>query len=144
MAKPDEAPDRLQLTKAPADLARLHPWLDESAARHNLTAKLLEAMHIALEEAVMNVAMHAVLPADAPEILVQFTAGTGLAEMVIEDAGQEFNPVTAPERPRPKSLAEAEPGGMGLKLLRRYCTNMRYERTGGRNRLTLRFPVGAR
>jgi anti-sigma regulatory factor (Ser/Thr protein kinase) len=141
MPKPDEAPEELQITTDLADLARLYPWLDEAAARHNLAPKLLEAMHVVLEEAVMNVAMHAILPDDAREILVSFAAAGGLAELVIEDAGQEFNPVTAPEIPRPKSLAEAEPGGMGLKLLRRYCTDMDYERAGGRNRLTLRFAI---
>jgi len=138
MAKPDSAPEQLRITAAPADLARVYPWLDEVAGQ-DLPPKLLEAMHIVLEEAVMNVAMHAVLPEDAPEILVRFTAAGGVAELLIEDAGQEFDPVTAPEKPRPRSLAEAEPGGMGLKLLRRYCTDMEYERTGGRNRLTLRF-----
>jgi anti-sigma regulatory factor (Ser/Thr protein kinase) len=141
MAKPDQVPEQLQITTAPADLARLYPWLDSAAAPHNLAPKLLEAMHIALEEAVMNVAMHAVLPENAPEILVQLSTAPGLAEILIEDAGQEFNPVTAPEKPRPKSLAEAEPGGMGLKLLRRYCTDMGYERIGDRNRLTLRFAI---
>ena len=139
MAKPDEAPDQLRITTAPADLARLYPWLDDAGARHNLAPKFLDAMHVTLEEAVMNVVMHAALPEEAPEILIQFTAAPGFAELLIEDAGQEFNPVTAPEKPRPKSLAEAEPGGMGLKLLRRYCTDMAYERTGGRNRLMLRF-----
>jgi anti-sigma regulatory factor (Ser/Thr protein kinase) len=139
MAKPDSAPDQLQITKAPEDLARLYPWLDRAAAPHNLPPKLLEAMHIVLEEAVMNVAMHAILPPDAPEILIRFTTAAGSAELLIEDAGQEFNPVTAPEKPRPKSLAEAEPGGMGLKLLRRYCTDLNYERADGRNRLTVRF-----
>ena len=112
MAKPDEAPDQLQITTAQADLARLYAWLDDASARHNLPPSLLEAMHIALEEAVMNVAMHAILPADAPEILISFTAKGDVAELLIEDAGQEFNSVTAPEKPRPKSLAEAEPGGL--------------------------------
>jgi anti-sigma regulatory factor (Ser/Thr protein kinase) len=141
MAKPDEAPDQLQITTAQADLARLYAWLDDASARHNLPPSLLEAMHFALEEAVMNVAMHAILPADAPEILISFTAKGDVAELLIEDAGQEFNSVTAPEKPRPKSLAEAEPGGMGLKLMRRYCKDISYQRTGGRNLLTLRFPI---
>ncbi len=141
MAKPDEAPEELQITTSLADLARLYPWLDSAAAPHNLPAKLLESMHVALEEAVMNVTMHAALPEDAPEILIRFSAAPGMVELLIEDSGQEFNPVTAPEKPRPKSLAEAEPGGMGLKLLRRYCTSMHYERTASRNRLTLRFAL---
>jgi anti-sigma regulatory factor (Ser/Thr protein kinase) len=141
MAKPEEVPDQLRITTAATDLARLYPWLEDAGARHDLAPKLLEAMHIALEEAVMNVAMHAILPEDAPEILVQLTIAPGLAELLIEDAGQAFDPVTAPEKPRPKSLAEAEPGGMGLKLLRRYCTNMHYERTTNRNRLTLSFAL---
>ncbi len=134
---------RLRISKAAEDLARLYPWLDEAAAAFALAPGLLEKMHVALEEAVMNVVMHADLPAAAPEILVSLHAGAGVVALVVEDGGQEFDPVAAPEKPRPKNLAEAEPGGMGLKLLRRYCSAMAYERAAGRNRLTLRFAMPA-
>jgi hypothetical protein len=42
---------------------------------------------------------------------------------------------------RPASLHEAEPGGLGLVLIRHYCRDISYERIGNRNRLTLRLSV---
>jgi hypothetical protein len=38
-------------------------------------------------------------------------------------------------------LLDAEPGGLGIKLLRHYCKDISYARESGRNRLTLGFPL---
>ena len=60
---------------------------------------------------------------------------------VVEDTGRAFDPSAAPVPARPASLLDAEPGGLGLTLLRHYCSDLTYERIGDRNRLTLRFPL---
>ncbi len=132
MAEPDEAPDTLRLTTAAADLARLYPWLDEAGARLGITNPLLGRMHVALEEAVMNIVMHGETP-EGEQIIVRLSAGPALT---VEDAGREFDPVTAPEKKPPPG---DEPGGLGLKLLRHYCQTLTYSRAGGRNILTMQF-----
>jgi anti-sigma regulatory factor (Ser/Thr protein kinase) len=132
MAAPDEAPEFLRITTAVSDLARLYPWLDEAGARLGITDPLLGRMHVALEEAVMNIVMHGFDAPEGQEILVRLSAGPALT---VEDAGREFNPVTAPEK---KAPPEDEPGGLGLKLLRHYC-QLTYRRAGGRNILTMQF-----
>jgi anti-sigma regulatory factor (Ser/Thr protein kinase) len=132
MADPDEAPEFLRITTAAADLARLYPWLDEAGARLGITDPLLGRMHVALEEAVMNVVMHGFDSPDGQEILVRLSAGPTLS---VEDAGRAFDPATAPLKKPP---AEDEPGGLGLKLLRHYC-QLTYRRAGGRNILTMQF-----
>jgi anti-sigma regulatory factor (Ser/Thr protein kinase) len=57
----------------------------------------------------------------------------------VEDAGRPFDPGAAELPARPASLADAMPGGLGLRLLRHHCRDLSYRRTDGRNRLTLRF-----
>jgi len=132
MAEPDKAPEVLRITTAAADLARLYPWLDEVAGQLGISDPLLGRMHVALEEAVMNVVMHGFDSPDGQEILIRLAAGPALT---VEDAGREFNPITAPEKTPPPG---GEPGGLGLKLLRHYC-QLTYRRAAGRNILTMHF-----
>jgi anti-sigma regulatory factor (Ser/Thr protein kinase) len=126
-------PESLRITTAAADLARLYPWLDDAAAGLGIPSTLLARMHVALEEAVMNVVMHGFDAAEGQEILVRLSAGPTLT---VEDGGREFDPATAPLKETPP---EDEPGGLGLKLLRHYCPNLTYRRTAKRNILTMHF-----
>jgi anti-sigma regulatory factor (Ser/Thr protein kinase) len=127
------ASETLRITTAAADLARLYPWLDDAAAGLEIDPPLLARMHVALEEAVMNVVMHGFDSPDGQEILVRLSAGPTLT---VEDAGREFNPATAPLK---KAPPDDEPGGLGLKLLRHYCPNLTYQRSAKRNILTMNF-----
>lgn len=133
------APKTLRITPAPADLARLYPWLDEAAAPLGLSKQLMNSMHVALEEAVMNVVMHGFAPEHVQEIFIQFASEAAKAVIVVEDAGRPFDVTLATEKSRPGSLLDAEPGGLGIKLLRHYCKDISYERKSGCNRLTLGF-----
>jgi serine/threonine-protein kinase RsbW len=123
------------------DLARLHQWFDA------LASKLPNAMHygmrVALEEAVMNVAMHAYPPNASGEIIIQLRTSPEAATLLVEDSGRAFDSTSAPVPERPVSLPDAEPGGLGLPLLRHYCRDISYTRVGERNRLLMRFPLPA-
>jgi anti-sigma regulatory factor (Ser/Thr protein kinase) len=131
----------LRIGVAIDELGRLYPWLDGEAAARKVPAPIVQKMHVALEEAVMNVAMHAYGPDVGGEITVRLLASPDAAALVVEDAGPAFDPTAAEPRARAASLEEAEPGGLGLTLLRHYCSDIGYERTEDRNRLTLRFPL---
>ncbi|HQT63980.1 MAG: hypothetical protein B7Z75_03645 [Acidocella sp. 20-57-95] len=132
-------PDILRITSALSELSRLYPWFAEAAARHSLPSALVQKMHVVLEESVMNVAMHAYAPGSQEEITIRLHAQTGMAELVVEDHGPAFDPVAAPEKPRAESLLDAEIGGLGLRLVRRFCKDISYARVDGTNQLTLRF-----
>jgi serine/threonine-protein kinase RsbW len=131
----------LRIGVAVEELGRLYPWLDGAAAARKVPDATVQKMHIALEEAVLNVAMHAYGPDAAGEITIRLLASPGAASLVVEDAGPAFDPTSAQPRPRAASLEEAEVGGLGLTLLRHFCNDIGYERTDDRNRLTLRFPL---
>jgi anti-sigma regulatory factor (Ser/Thr protein kinase) len=141
MCEPDDQLATLRIGTAAGDLARLYPWLDMQAEARHLPKKALAGMHVALEEVVLNAAMHAFAPDEPGEITIQLSTSAESAALVVEDSGHPFDPTTAPSPERPASLAEAQPGGLGLILLRHYCREIRYERIGERNRLTLRFPL---
>ena len=139
MAIPDNAPEPLRMTSVTADLARLYPWLDDAAKHFDLPAKLLEGMHVALEEAVMNVAMHGYAPGAPGEIIVRLQAEAGAAVLQVDDYGPPFDPVSVPVPAKPVTPDDVDAGGLGLKLLRHFCKDISYVRQAGSNRLTLRF-----
>jgi anti-sigma regulatory factor (Ser/Thr protein kinase) len=130
----------LHLRSALADLGQLYPWLDDAAALAAVPAELLPGMHVALEEAVANVAMHA-YPQNAPgPIVVRLRSEPDAAVLEIEDEGPAFDPTAAEVvGARPAALDDVVPGGWGLGLIRRYATGLAYAREAGRNRLTMRF-----
>jgi anti-sigma regulatory factor (Ser/Thr protein kinase) len=130
----------LRVTSTIADLARLYPWLDH-AATGVVPAALLPKLHVVVEEAVANVAMHAFPQDEVGEITVQLRVEPDATVLTVEDAGAAFDSTAAAEPDRPTSLLDATPGGLGLRLMRRYCSDITYERRDGRNRLTLRFPT---
>lgn len=139
MPEPDPEPDVLCITNALSDLAKLYPWFEEAGARRGLPRKQLEAMHVALEEAVMNVATHAYPPNSPEPIFVQLTVDQHRAQLCVEDFGPPFNPLTAPEIPKISSLPDLMPGGHGIRLIRHFCNDLSYTRQDGRNQFSMRF-----
>jgi serine/threonine-protein kinase RsbW len=129
----------LRLAPSLDDLARLYPWLDEAGA--DVPAALLPRLHVVLEEAASNVAMHAFPAGGTGKILVRLRTGPDAVELVVEDDGAAFDPTLAPPRQRPADPLETPVGGWGLGLIRRYCPDIGYARRDGRNILTLRFPL---
>ena len=73
-------------------------------------------------------------------IEVRAQGTTGDAGVEVSDAGIPFDPTGAPAHTPAKTLAEAQPGGLGLLLIRRCADWMRYRRDGDRNH----FMFGAR
>jgi sigma-B regulation protein RsbU (phosphoserine phosphatase) len=131
----------LRISTAAEDLASLYPWLDTVAKAQHLPKAALYGVHVALEEVVMNVSMHAFAPGQRGEITVWLRASPDAVALVVEDSGRPFDPTATPVAERPANLREARSGGLGLILVRHYCREIDYERIGDRNRLTLRFPL---
>ena len=61
----------------------------------------------------------------------------GEASVTVSDAGTAFDPLTVPPKARPRTLAEAEPGGHGLTLLRQFADALDYSYSEGQNHLTI-------
>lgn len=104
-----------------------------------LEERLADRAELLLEEVVMNVGMHGFDDSTAAVVHLCAQASRDGCKLVFEDAGRPFDPTAASIAERPTSLEAAEPGGLGLVLLRRMASELAYERTAeGRNRLSLR------
>ena len=57
--------------------------------------------------------------------------------VTVSDGGARYDPLSAPVRPRPRTLSEAEPGGLGLIMLRQFADALDYSYSEGQNHLTI-------
>jgi anti-sigma regulatory factor (Ser/Thr protein kinase) len=134
--------DRLTLRNHLDELRRLAQWV-EAWRPPNVSADTAFALALCLEEAVANIIMHANAEEGELRITVEVEQSNGALTARVEDDGQGFDPTGVPSPTVVASLADAKPGDLGIHLMRRFATDMRYERRRGRNRLTLRF-LGSR
>jgi serine/threonine-protein kinase RsbW len=131
----------IRLDRALAELNRLGAWTTDLV--QGRPASTLFALDLCLEEAVSNIVKYGVLAAgDASEIVVTLAAGDEGLAVRIEDDGEEFDPTLAAVPPLPATIEDAAVGGLGVLLMQKFATRIRYERLGRRNRLTLVFADG--
>ncbi|CAD5375094.1 HATPase_c domain-containing protein [Rubrivivax sp. A210] len=128
---------QLALAASAAGLSRGLPSVEAFLAERAVAAPARLRVAMLLEEAVMNVAMHGLAQPESHELQLSVGVHSDRVELVIEDDGVAFDPVTAALPTRPASLAEASPGGLGIRLMRRFASRLHYQRHDGRNRLTL-------
>ena len=129
---------RLVLRNDLAELTRLAGWI-EGFVRHGVSPDLSFAIQLCLEEAVANVIMYGAAGGDRLEIAVELERDDGALVARVEDDGRHFDPTGVAPPPPATSLEDAKIGRLGVHLMRSFASGMRYERSNGRNRLTLRF-----
>src|SRR5262245_12548940 len=130
----------IRITESPQELRRLAADLDAFAARHALPPRVTDALALAIEEVVTNVLSYAF---DGPsrgshEIIVRLVRDPGVVRATIIDDGRAFDPTSVPIDREFHSLDDIEePGGWGIRLVRKLMDEVRYQRHDGHNHLEL-------
>jgi anti-sigma regulatory factor (Ser/Thr protein kinase) len=113
-------------------------WLAEWGAGVGVPEHEILRLDLCLNEALANVTSHG-HPEPEPIHLSLDTTCDGQtceASVTVSDAGSAFDASSAAEKTRPASLAEAEPGGLGLVMLRSFSDRLNYHLSAGRNHLS--------
>ena len=119
-----------------ASLPRVSAFVGEAAAAAGLDRERELRLLLALEGAVVNVCNHA-YQGQGGDVRVRFRDNVRACEVELDYDGPAFDPLAAPMPDVQGGLDERRPGGLGLLLMRRFMDDMRYDRVGERNRLTL-------
>jgi anti-sigma regulatory factor (Ser/Thr protein kinase) len=103
----------------------------------HLAPRTVFALELVLEETLMNITTHGY--GATAEGVIELTLGVDADRMTLQfvDTGVDFDPGQIAASPRPTTIEEAEPGGLGLTLVRRHARQLVYERRDGRNCLTV-------
>jgi anti-sigma regulatory factor (Ser/Thr protein kinase) len=119
------------------ELAQVTARVDDLAARRNLPRDAAADVNLALDEVLTNVLNHAYDDAGAHEIRIVLAVYPSALQVVVEDDGRPFDPLTIAPPDRAAPLAERKLGGLGIHFVRNLMSELTYRRVGERNRLVL-------
>jgi serine/threonine-protein kinase RsbW len=132
--------DTLAIAANGDEIRRACAWLTAALRQRHGPDSQVERLELALHEVLANVLAHGGSSARAETIRIRIEireAATRVeAHIEVSDAGIPFDPTGVPSHTPAKTLAEAEPGGLGLPMIRRCSDWMSYRREGGRNHFT--------
>jgi anti-sigma regulatory factor (Ser/Thr protein kinase) len=119
------------------EISRLGRLVDEFAAAHGVTEDDVAAVHLALDEIVVNVIRYGHDDGGEHPILVVLTLDRPALTIRVEDDGRPFNPLEAPAPDLTLSLEERPIGGLGIHMVKMSMDEVAYRRDGDRNVLTM-------
>jgi anti-sigma regulatory factor (Ser/Thr protein kinase) len=129
--------DTLVIESRLDEFARVEPWLAGLFDAWDVCPDTGFAVDLVINEAVTNVIAYAYPPATTQDIRISLTDRTDAILIEIVDSGVAFDPLEAPATVETSDLDEASIGGRGIRLIKRFADEARYDRLSGQNRLTL-------
>jgi anti-sigma regulatory factor (Ser/Thr protein kinase) len=139
-----EIRERLVLRSEGDDLESVFPWFEAIVERLGLPSRAAFRVHVVLEEAVTNAVTHGFEPGVAGEVTLEINGTRERVIAILRDTGRPFNPIVEPPLPAvARPIEEAAVGGLGVKLMRTFCSDLKYRRAGQTNELTMEFDVSA-
>jgi len=123
------------------EIAAADSWVEQIGRSWGIPERTAIGARICVAEIAANVREHGAAPAETVKFGVTLRRDGGGLDIEITDSGPPFDPTAVEERPLPQSLEEAEIGGLGLRLVRSYASEIAYRHDGICNRLRLHLPA---
>lgn len=122
------------------EVRRASDWLERAGNEFGVPADQINRLDHCLNEALANIITHGGATALAFPIRLHLDVchvqNISEATVTVSDSGAAFDPVAAPLKSQPVTLAETEPGGLGLLMIRNFADKLNYRYNDGRNHLT--------
>lgn len=144
----DGAGYRAAFSAEKSSIAPASTWLQDCCRQAEVPQDALDRLDICLNEVMANIVSHGGPKAVAHPVEITLTFSdqppSRTANLVIADAGVAFDPTSASQRPQAQSLADAQPGGLGVIMLNSNADKLLYSYSNGLNTLaiTVCWPLG--
>jgi anti-sigma regulatory factor (Ser/Thr protein kinase) len=125
------------------EIAAADEWLEQIGKRWGIPERTAIGARVCVAEIAANVLEHGSSGRQSVELGVTLRRHNAGLDLEIRDSGSPFDPTAAAERPVPKTIEDAEIGGLGLRLIRSYASAMTYRHDGLCNHLKLHLPAFA-
>ena len=133
---------RLILKNTSDELNKLSAWVnDDIAALFKISESTVFKIDLVLTELVANIISYAYPNHIESEIEIRCHFLQDSISIDIADSGIPFNPLTIPDVVLPKTLAEANVGGLGMHLVRHYIEVGSYQRKDDKNIFTAKLKI---
>jgi len=130
------------LTNHPEQLGLLHRRLEQFGRAHNLPAKMMFQLNLALEELFTNIVSYGYADQAEHTIQIHLAMEKGSLIVRVEDDGVPFNPDQAQSPDLKCPLEERQIGGLGVHFIKKFMDKMVYERRNGKNILIMKRTIG--
>ena len=128
----------LALWNDTAELVRLESFISGYCEQHGISPSIAMELNLVAEECFVNVVEHGFDDQARHQIQVALELVTDVVTITVEDEGVAFDPLSAPEFDPKTPIEQRRVGGLGIHLVRNLMDEVKYQRTDGKNRLTMR------
>ena len=135
--QPDETERHLILHNDIQQIPQLAEFIETIADEIKLDQGQAMSLNLALEEAVTNVILYAYPEGSDGLVDVEAIMSKDKLKFIISDSGKEFDPTAAPEADITLGVEDRPIGGLGIYLVRNIMDSVSYERTDGKNILSM-------
>ena len=119
-------------------IPQLNEFIDSFCEEAGIGMEKTMSLNLALEEAVVNVMDYAYPKGTAGSVSVDVRTDADGIVFVITDNGIPFDPTAMKDADTTLPLEERSIGGLGIFLTRQIMDDISYDRSNGRNILTLK------
>jgi sigma-B regulation protein RsbU (phosphoserine phosphatase) len=119
----------------------LHDFVNNIAEDAELDPSLSMSIDLAIEEAVVNVMNYAYPQGTKGTVNIVGTIEDNWLQFVITDTGIPFDPTVQEDADTTLSAEDRPIGGLGIFMVRQIMDSVSYERTEGKNVLTLKKDI---
>lgn len=121
------------------NLDKVQGFIDERLEASDCSMKAQMQIDVAVEEIYVNICHYAYKDKDETgDATVRMKIADGVAEIIFEDSGMQYDPLANKEPDVTLSAEERQIGGLGIFITRKTMDEVTYEYNDGRNVLTLR------
>ena len=126
-----------QIKSRTSDLEIIHATLAKLKERWSLPRKLITELNLILDELITNIVEHGNCEEEST-IDIRLMRGDSEITLIVEDEGTHFDPTITPVPDISLPLEERKSGGVGIHLVRSFCSSCNYKRIYNKNVLTLK------
>jgi sigma-B regulation protein RsbU (phosphoserine phosphatase) len=121
----------------PAEISAADAWIDEVGRGWGMAERTTFGARICVAEIAANVLEHGATLAEPAQFGVTLRRRDGGLDVEVTDSGRPFDPTALAESPLSDAIETAHIGGLGLRLVRSYASEVSYRHDGVYNRLIL-------
>ena len=130
--------DTITLPNDVHKVPELNQFIQSVGDRLNLEAQVTSQLMLAVEEAVVNVMNYAYPIGTKGDVNITAHCTDKDIKVIISDEGKAFDPTTTNKADTTLTAEERPIGGLGILLVQQLMDSINYERSNGKNVLTLK------
>ncbi len=125
----------------PAAISAADAWIEQVSRGWGIAERTVFGARICVAEIAANALEHGASPAQPVELGITLRRRAAGLDIEITDSGRPFDLTAVTDRALPATIEAAEIGGLGLRLVRSFASDITYRHDGVCNRIKLHLPA---